>query len=63
MIKFNKKLSAAAQTGTGITITDKDSKVIVVTASYDGTNTLTLAPKEALNSSEVYKGGSKNSFF
>jgi len=55
VIKFNKKLSTATQTGTGITITDKDSKAIIVTASYDGANTLTLTPKEALNSSEVYK--------
>lgn len=55
VIKFNKKLSNSAQTGTGITIVDKDNKAIIYTASYDGANTLTLTPKEALNSSEGYK--------
>lgn len=55
VIKFNKKLSNSAQTGTGITIVDKDNKTITYTASYDGANTLTLTPKEALNSSEAYK--------
>ncbi len=55
VIKFNKKLSNSAQTGTGITIVDKDNKAIIYTASYDGVNTLTLTPKEALNSSEEYK--------
>lgn len=55
VIKFNKKLSKSAQIGTGISIVDKDNKTIIYTASYDGANTLTLTPQEALNSSEVYK--------
>lgn len=55
VIKFNKKLSAASQSGTGISVVDKDNKAIVVTTTYDATNTITLTPKEALNSSEVYK--------
>jgi hypothetical protein len=55
VIKFNKKISSSTQTGTGISIVDKDNMAIIYTASYDGANTLTLTPKESLNSSEAYK--------